>query len=191
MSDFWWNLLPQYWHGYGLVSECMRRWVDNVEDLLNVLPHCLHSNILSLLWMACRCCDRLTSCPNDLLQSSQANGLLVPVCDRLACTSRPWAVLNILSHLMQEYVSLPKGIRNGVPDAKSPPNERSLSLIGIRVDGSNLRNGKCPAAIGCVVIGVGRYVDDANLGLGMGSVVGDDGDDVGDVDDDGDDVIIG
>lgn len=42
MSDFWWNLLPQYWHGYGLVSECMRRWVDNVLDLLKAFPHCLH-----------------------------------------------------------------------------------------------------------------------------------------------------
>ena len=49
MSDFWWNLLPQYWHGYGLVSEWMRRCVDNVELLLNVLPHCLHEKVRSLL----------------------------------------------------------------------------------------------------------------------------------------------
>lgn len=42
MSDFWWNRLPQYWHGYGRVSEWISRWVDSVDDRLNVLPHCLH-----------------------------------------------------------------------------------------------------------------------------------------------------
>ena len=52
MSDFWWNLLPQYWQGYGLVSEWMRRCVDRVELLLKVLPHCLQENIRSLLWTA-------------------------------------------------------------------------------------------------------------------------------------------
>lgn len=42
MSDFWWNRLPQYWHGYGRVSLWISRCVDNVLDRLNVLPHCLH-----------------------------------------------------------------------------------------------------------------------------------------------------
>ena len=50
MSDFWWNLLPQYWHGYGRVSEWMRRCVDSVELRLKVFPHCLHENVRSLLW---------------------------------------------------------------------------------------------------------------------------------------------
>lgn len=52
MSDFWWNRLPQYWHGYGLVSEWIRRCVDRVELLLKVLPHCLHEKIRSLLCTA-------------------------------------------------------------------------------------------------------------------------------------------
>lgn len=42
MSDFWWNRLPQYWHGYGRVSLWISRCVDSVLDLLNVFPHCLH-----------------------------------------------------------------------------------------------------------------------------------------------------
>lgn len=42
MSDFWWNRLPQYWHGYGRVSLWISRWVDSVLERLNVLPHCLH-----------------------------------------------------------------------------------------------------------------------------------------------------
>ena len=42
MSDFWWNLFPQYWQGYGLVSECINRWVDKVELRLKHFPHCSH-----------------------------------------------------------------------------------------------------------------------------------------------------
>ena len=42
MSDFWWNLFPQYWHGKGLVSEWMRRCVESVELRLKALPHCWH-----------------------------------------------------------------------------------------------------------------------------------------------------
>lgn len=52
MSDFWWNLLPQYWHGYGRVSEWMSRCVDRVELLLKLLPHCLQSKVFSLLCTA-------------------------------------------------------------------------------------------------------------------------------------------
>ena len=49
MSDFWWNLLPQYWLRYGRVSDWMRRCVNIVELYLKVLPHCLHENVRSLL----------------------------------------------------------------------------------------------------------------------------------------------
>lgn len=44
ISDFWWNRFPQYWQGYGRVSLWINKCVDNVLDLLNVLPHCLHCN---------------------------------------------------------------------------------------------------------------------------------------------------
>lgn len=49
MSDFWWNRFPQYWQGYGLVSEWMRRCVESVEERLNVFPHILHSKLFSWL----------------------------------------------------------------------------------------------------------------------------------------------
>lgn len=47
MSLFWWKRLPQYEHGYGRVSLCINKWVDNVLDRLKALPHCLHSNTFS------------------------------------------------------------------------------------------------------------------------------------------------
>lgn len=47
ISDFWWNLFPQNWHGYGRVSECIRRWVDRVDDLLKLFPQILQSKLLS------------------------------------------------------------------------------------------------------------------------------------------------
>ena len=46
-SDFWWNLLPQYWQGYGRVSECMSRWVERVEERLNTFPHTAQPNVRS------------------------------------------------------------------------------------------------------------------------------------------------
>lgn len=54
MSLFWWKRFPQYEHGYGLVSLCISKWVDSVLDRLNALPHCLHSNTFSTLWIALR-----------------------------------------------------------------------------------------------------------------------------------------
>ncbi len=42
ISDFWWKRFPQYEHGYGLVSLCIKRCVDNVDDLLKVFAHILH-----------------------------------------------------------------------------------------------------------------------------------------------------
>lgn len=47
ISDFWWNRLPQYWQGYGLVSEWMRRCVDKVDDLLKLLSQILQLKTLS------------------------------------------------------------------------------------------------------------------------------------------------
>lgn len=47
MSDFWWNLLPQYWQGYGRVSEWMSRCVDSVDDRLKLLQQILQSKLLS------------------------------------------------------------------------------------------------------------------------------------------------
>ena len=44
ISDFWWNLFPQYWHGYGLVSLWINICVLRVDDLLNALPHSGHRN---------------------------------------------------------------------------------------------------------------------------------------------------
>lgn len=44
ISDFWWNRFPQNSQGYGLVSEWMRRCVDNVDERLNTFLHCLHYN---------------------------------------------------------------------------------------------------------------------------------------------------
>ena len=84
MSLFWWNLFPQNWQGYGLVSEWIKRWVLKVLERLNALPHCLHSNTFSAECTAL-CCVRLISWPNVLLHSSQANGLF-PLWDLLACT---------------------------------------------------------------------------------------------------------
>ncbi len=52
MSLFWWNRLPQNWHGYGRVSLCINKCVDNVLERLNAFPHCLHSNTFSTLWTA-------------------------------------------------------------------------------------------------------------------------------------------
>lgn len=39
--------MPQYWQGYGLVSEWMSRCVDRVDDLLKLLPQILQSKLLS------------------------------------------------------------------------------------------------------------------------------------------------
>ena len=102
MSDFWWNLLPQYWHGYGLVSECMSMCVDNVDDLLNVFPHCLHSNDLSCECTA-RCWLKLTAWPKVLWQMSQAKGRL-PLCERRTWTSSPCGVLKTFPQSRQVYV---------------------------------------------------------------------------------------
>lgn len=44
MSDFWWNRLPQNWHGYGRESVCISRCVESVDDRLNDLPHWLQAN---------------------------------------------------------------------------------------------------------------------------------------------------
>lgn len=44
MSDFWWNRLPQYSQGYGLVSLWINRCVERVDDLLKLFPHCLQEN---------------------------------------------------------------------------------------------------------------------------------------------------
>lgn len=122
ISDFWWNRLPQYWQGYGLVSEWMRRCVDKVDDLLKLLSQILQlktlscwKNVISKLvcsynsgwiiqycdnasigptceWTAL-CCSRLTAWPNVFPQISHAKGL-VPLCDRRTWTSSPWGVEN-------------------------------------------------------------------------------------------------
>lgn len=47
MSDFWWNLFPQYWHGYGRVSEWMSRCVESVEERLKLFPQILQLKLLS------------------------------------------------------------------------------------------------------------------------------------------------
>lgn len=115
--------LPQNWQGYGRVSLWINRCVERVLDLLNALPHCLHSKTFSTLCTALNkmtvsfalqakstlfklylCWLKLISCPKVLLQSSQANGLF-PLCDLRAWTSSPCGVLNIFSHLMHEYTS--------------------------------------------------------------------------------------
>lgn len=41
--------LPQKLQGYGRVSECMSKCVDNVLERLNAFPHCLHSKTFSTL----------------------------------------------------------------------------------------------------------------------------------------------
>jgi hypothetical protein len=97
ISDFWWNLLPQYMQGNGRVSLCIRRWVAKVDDRLNVLPHCLQENTRSSVCTTL-CWSRLTSWPNVLLQISQVNGR-DPVCVRRTWTSNPCAEVKILSQL--------------------------------------------------------------------------------------------
>lgn len=52
MSLFWWKRFPQNWHGYGRVSEWIKRCVERVLDRLKALPHCLHSKTFSTLWTA-------------------------------------------------------------------------------------------------------------------------------------------
>lgn len=39
----------QYGHGYGRVSEWISRWVDSVDERLNVFPHWRHKNDLPLV----------------------------------------------------------------------------------------------------------------------------------------------
>lgn len=57
------------------MSEWMRRCVDNVEDLLKLLPQILQSKLLSCECTAL-CCSRLTACPKVLPQISHAKGLV-------------------------------------------------------------------------------------------------------------------
>ena len=52
MSLFWWNRFPQKPQGYGRVSLCISRCVDNVLERLKAFPHCLHSNTFSTLCTA-------------------------------------------------------------------------------------------------------------------------------------------
>lgn len=129
MSLFWWNLLPQNWQGYGRVSEWISKWVDRVEDLLKLFPHCLHSNVFSEVWTE-RCWLRLTSWPKVLLHNSHANGRF-PEWDLRAWTSSPWGVLNILSHFTQ---------LNTIPSVV--PSEGSMVPIAVPL--GVLRNGWIP-----------------------------------------------
>lgn len=106
MSDFWWNLFPQYWHGYGRVSEWIRRWVDKVEDLLKLLPHILQSKLLSCYVMQIKalrkCCYGMSTTGNSLrslivIITSMSQDKILPVSEQ-PCVVLGWPRAQMFFH---------------------------------------------------------------------------------------------
>ena len=110
MSLFWWNRFPQNWHGYGLVSECISRCVDNVLERLNAFPHCLHSNTFSTLWTALeREIDGLRR--NTYLENQSSDNTHKRNVMKIDCYYLCWLKLiswpKVLLHNSQAYGRLP------------------------------------------------------------------------------------